>query len=781
MNDHSETTAEPTNPSGIASGGEPVAEPIDFTRVRDNPYLCAKTLGFVLNFLEPEKGTLEDDDFFDFIVHILGDKAAVELARRACSLENLQAKTKMMLEASGDDVAPEVLADLWSNRRTRAPLKEALLAALTQRREQWDKLAAQAKGRDELRRRFEEMVRLFGLVEWESDMLLLAYVRHAGLWDWTAIGHRRAGRGAFQRVCLMAQMLGLPRVFVAKYAYETGRLRSLGCLDADLDFSPELEPFLLGLAAEPLASKYFVRCADPVLPWAMHGKLAEQHGDLLKALIRGHDPNHGLNVLFHGAPGTGKTSFAGSLAAELGLALYRIRVPEEFESETGGARPRFAALRLCDGQVNCGRSLILVDEADDMLGESGGALLQLLSESSASHAGKKDSLNTILDQLKTPCIWITNSPPGRLAPSSRRRFDYSIEFKPLSQQQRCQVWKNLRSEYRLQEVLDDSTVDRLARRFPVSAGGVDVALRNYARLRGDGFAAQPGAATEMLERLLAPHCELMGIAPDDAATQMAGGYSLAGLKVRGPASPDRILQAVRHFRQGRESSADSSDRTRLNASRLTLLLSGPPGTGKTEFVKFIGLELDCTVQTCMAGDLLSRYVGGTEQNIRTAFRTAAEDKAILFIDEADGMFRSRALAERSWEVTQVNELLHAMDNFHGILVCATNSVETLDPATIRRFTFKLEFEYLDAAGKLMFYERMFTDLTKQPLGETGRRRLAAIADLTPGDFHTVRQATYCLSGPGEKAATPENLLAALEQESRAKRQGKGGPFGFGKA
>ena len=778
MNKTIESTMKP-DLQGAPDGTGRTVLPMEFVHIQDSPFICAKTLGFVLNFLEHEKGPLHDDDFFDFIVHIFGNNAAMELARKSCSLEGLQDTTKVLLEASGDDTAPNVFADLWSNRRTHALFKKALLTALAEKRTQWRNIASATSGQDTIRGRFEEIARLFGLNECESDLLLLAYVRHAGIWCWSELGQGRTGGVPFQRVRLMARMLGMPQDVAAKYLYDSARLRSLGCLDGELDFRPDLESFLIGLSAEPLAYKYFVRCTESTLPWASYGQLAMRHGELLKQLLNRREPQRGLNILFYGAPGTGKTSFAHSLAAELAMDLYRIRVSEEFESNAGGARPRFAALRICDSQVKANRSLILIDEADELLSGSGNDFTDYFSDRPEDRMGKKDTLNTVLDQLKTPCIWITNCPANRLAPSSRRRFDYSIEFKPLSHQQRCQVWKNILRQHNLQDVLDDEKVDGLSRRFPVSAGGVDMALRSYARLHGDG-AADGSAVTEMLERLLTPHCELMGIAADNVVASAPDGYMLTGLNVRGQVSPERILQALRQFRRHPESSAALSDTFGPDAPRLNILLFGPPGTGKTEFVKFIGRDLNCPVRTCMAGDLLSRYVGGTEQNIRETFRAAAADGAILFVDEADGLLRSRALADRGWEVTQVNELLHAMETFQGILICATNSVETLDPATIRRFTFKLEFDFLSTTGKEVFYKRMLACMCKLPLDEPGRQRLARMADLTPGDFHTVRQALYYLCGTGQ-GVTHDELLAALEQECYAKRQGTGGLFGFGRA
>jgi SpoVK/Ycf46/Vps4 family AAA+-type ATPase len=168
------------------------------------------------------------------------------------------------------------------------------------------------------------------------------------------------------------------------------------------------------------------------------------------------------------------------------------------------------------------------------------------------------------------------------------------------------------------------------------------------------------------------------------------------------------------------------------------------------------------------------YVGGTEHNIKAAFAQAEAEHAILFLDEIDGLVQSRERANRSWEVTQVNELLYQMENFNGIMIGATNFVQNLDPAIMRRFTFKLGFDYLDNYGKLSFFSRMFH--TRLTIAE--RRRLEAIENLTPGDFRTVRQSLYYLDEVSNAAR-----LSALEQESRvkkspAKQENRNGKIGF---
>ena len=78
------------------------------------------------------------------------------------------------------------------------------------------------------------------------------------------------------------------------------------------------------------------------------------------------------------------------------------------------------------------------------------------------------------------------------------------------------------------------------------------------------------------------------------------------------------------------------------------------------------------------------------------FTEAEAEGALLFLDEADSFLRDRTLARAEWAVTQVNELLQSMERFDGIFIAATNLMDSIDAAAMRRFTWKLEFKALEA-------------------------------------------------------------------------------------
>jgi len=144
------------------------------------------------------------------------------------------------------------------------------------------------------------------------------------------------------------------------------------------------------------------------------------------------------------------------------------------------------------------------------------------------------------------------------------------------------------------------------------------------------------------------------------------------------------------------------------------------------------------------------------------FQQAEADGAVLLLDEADSLLRERAGAQRSWEVTQVNEMLTQMEAFNGIFVASTNLMDTLDAASLRRFDARIRLGYLGPAQAWCLFEALAGRLGIAAPDEL-RKALAGLAVLTPGDF--AAEARRCrLDRPRDAG----DLLARLRAVCEAK-------------
>ena len=146
---------------------------------------------------------------------------------------------------------------------------------------------------------------------------------------------------------------------------------------------------------------------------------------------------------------------------------------------------------------------------------------------------------------------------------------------------------------------------------------------------------------------------------------------------------------------------------------------------------------------------------------------------ILVIDEADSFLRDRTGATRSWEVTQVNELLTQMEAFDGLFIASTNLIETLDAAALRRFDFKLKFDYLRAEQRCALLRAVAEDDAHGADAEAAWAAVAQMSTLTPGDMANVLR-QCALTGQSRDIVTLARLLLAEQAlKPGAQRRGIG--------
>jgi SpoVK/Ycf46/Vps4 family AAA+-type ATPase len=207
----------------------------------------------------------------------------------------------------------------------------------------------------------------------------------------------------------------------------------------------------------------------------------------------------------------------------------------------------------------------------------------------------------------------------------------------------------------------------------------------------------------------------------------------------------------------------------------TLCFYGAPGTGKTALAEHIAKAVGRPLIVKQASDLMSKYVGETEQNMAKMFDEAQTENAVLLLDEADSFLRSRRMAERNYEVSEVNEMLQGMERFSGVFICTTNLFQDLDEAALRRFTFKVQFKPLTAEQRVRMFVAEALDGDATLLTNEHASRLAQLGSLAPGDFASVKRQVDVLG----ETFTPDEFLSQLEAEHRVKpevRQQRGMGF-----
>jgi hypothetical protein len=142
---------------------------------------------------------------------------------------------------------------------------------------------------------------------------------------------------------------------------------------------------------------------------------------------------------------------------------------------------------------------------------------------------------------------------------------------------------------------------------------------------------------------------------------------------------------------------------------VSVLFSGPSGTGKTLAGEVLGAELGLDVYRIDLASMVSKWVGETEKNLRRVFDAAEEGSAILQFDEADALFGKRGEVNDSRDRManiEVSYLLQRLEEYRGLSILTTNFRSNIDPAFLRRLRFILDFDFPDMAERVEIWKRM---------------------------------------------------------------------------
>ncbi|HEX3092828.1 MAG TPA: AAA family ATPase [Candidatus Angelobacter sp.] len=475
-----------------------------------------------------------------------------------------------------------------------------------------------------------------------------------------------------------------------------------------------------------------MRSEDMILPTGLI--------DRLKPLVEEHrNPGRSLNLYFHGPYGVGKRSTAGVLCAHLG---WKLLVVDSTRIVSSG--PEFAAL------VNLIMREATLQQAAVYWQNFGVHVVE----------DQRDVMALLLHELQAyqnvtffggEALWEPSDFP--LLPPFIR-----ISFPRPSYSERLLLWDRALAG-KASSGIDTA---KLANKFRFSGGQIrDAAAtaQNLAQRRGP-----IDTAVEMSDLLEA--CRLQSNRKLAAlATQIVSHHRWSDIVL----PPDRMSQ-LREICNAMEYRSLVYDQWgfdgKLSLGKgLSLLFTGPSGTGKTMGAEILAGELGLDLYKIDLSTVVSKYIGETEKNLARIFTEAATSNAILFFDEADALFGKRSEVRDShdrYANVEINYLLQRMEEYEGTVILATNLRKNMDEAFVRRIQFTIEFPFPNAEQRLAIWQRIFP--RQMPRADLDLEFMARRFEIAGGSIRNIALSAAFLGATDGGCVTMQHLIHATRQE-----------------
>lgn len=235
--------------------------------------------------------------------------------------------------------------------------------------------------------------------------------------------------------------------------------------------------------------------------------------------------------------------------------------------------------------------------------------------------------------------------------------------------------------------------------------------------------------------------------------------------------PDKELQALKsacdHIHHHHKVFYDWDFDKKLSYGKgLSMLFSGPPGTGKTMAAEVIAKELHMEMYKIQLSKIVSKFIGETEKNLQEIFDEAKKSNIILFFDESEAILGKRSDvkdAHDRYANIETAFLLQQMEEHDGITIMATNLLQNIDQAFLRRINYIIHFPFPDKEARKLIWEGIFPEVL--PLdSRVDFDFLARKFEISGGNIKNIALSAAFLAASEGTAVTMDHLVKSSIQE-----------------
>ncbi len=497
------------------------------------------------------------------------------------------------------------------------------------------------------------------------------------------------------------------------------------------------------LVGAPYLDERLATLVEPLPP--PRGSIPASHMALVELAVRAltRDSRLPPAIQLVGVEGAGRRTIACAVAAALGCTLHVL----------SGATATFndpATARLLSREAALGGLALLID-CDDL---------------DLADAGRRIAIARLVDHMAGPVVLTSRS---HLRFGSRSVMSLDVK-KPLSAEQRllwqeavASTWPAFSAEHpRLEQGIDTLTAQFdlgahsiLAACVAAVACPAEVVSRSEDRLSRALWNACRSESRPRLDRL---------------ARRIEPAATWNDL-VLPEAQRDTLREIAIHVKQRArvyESWGFASAGER--GLGISALFAGSSGTGKTMAAEVLARELELDLYRVDLSQVVSKYIGETEKNLRRVFDAAEDGGAILFFDEADALFGKRSEVKDSHDRfanIEVSYLLQRIEVFRGLALLTTNLKSALDVAFLRRIRFVIQFPFPSPAQRAAIWRRVFPPNT--PTAGLDPDRLAKM-NVTGGNIRNIAlNAAFLAADEGTPVLTKHVLRAARTEYAKLER------------